>query len=72
MTTFLFANPTNQLALNSIFGVCRQAVEDVINMHEMSLISPHVSANFPLEKCADALEYIRARKSTGKVVLEIR
>jgi NADPH2:quinone reductase len=32
-------------------------------------IRPHVSASYPLEKVADALRDMGARKVTGKVVL---
>lgn len=53
-------------------SVYRQAVEDVIEMHEMGLIKPHISATYSLEDCEKAFEFLRERKSTGKVVLEIR
>lgn len=53
-------------------AVYRQAVEDVIDMHEMGLIKPHISAMFKLEDSRLAFDYIRERKSTGKVILEIR
>ncbi|KAK4309027.1 hypothetical protein Pmani_019287 [Petrolisthes manimaculis] len=52
--------------------VYKQAIEDVIDMHEMGLITPHLSALFKLEESAQAFNFIRERKSTGKVVLEIR
>lgn len=53
-------------------SVYRQAIEDVIEMHEMGLIKPHISANFKLEETGEAFEFLRERKSTGKVVLDIR
>ena len=34
-------------------------------------LKPHVSATFPLERAADALKLMAARKATGKVVLEV-
>ncbi|XP_076039930.1 quinone oxidoreductase-like protein 2 homolog [Oratosquilla oratoria] len=52
--------------------VYRQAVEDVIDLHEMNLISPHISASFSLEESSKAFDFIKERKSTGKVILEIR
>ena len=47
-------------------------VEDVIDMHEMGLITPHISARFNIEETSKALNYLRERKSTGKVILELQ
>uniref|UniRef100_A0A0N7ZB42 Enoyl reductase (ER) domain-containing protein n=2 Tax=Scylla olivacea TaxID=85551 RepID=A0A0N7ZB42_SCYOL len=58
-----------QQANNAVY---RQVVEDVIDMHEMSLINPHISARFNIEQTAKALDFLRQRKSTGKVILELR
>ncbi|KAL7643946.1 UNVERIFIED_CONTAM: hypothetical protein RMT77_005957 [Armadillidium vulgare] len=52
--------------------VYRKTSEDVIEMHEMGLIKPHVSAVFSLDEHQMAFDFISERKSTGKVVLEIR
>ncbi|KAG7162856.1 quinone oxidoreductase-like protein 2 homolog [Homarus americanus] len=53
-------------------NVYRQAVEDIIEMHEMGLIKPHISALFKLEDTKSAFAFMTERMSTGKVVLEIR
>lgn len=50
----------------------RQAVEDVIELHEMGLINPHISALFKIEESSKAIDFMKERKSTGKVVLGIR
>ncbi|XP_065331865.1 quinone oxidoreductase-like protein 2 homolog [Cloeon dipterum] len=50
--------------------VYRQSVEDVIDMCEQGLISPHISAEFDLENVNEAFEFLRERKSTGKVILD--
>ena len=50
----------------------RQVGEDVIEMYEEGLISPHVSASFSLDQVNDAIEFLQLRKSTGKVILKIR
>lgn len=50
----------------------RQLGNDVIEMYEEGLISPHVSAVFPLEQVNDAIEFLHQRKSTGKVILKVR
>lgn len=34
-------------------------------------LRPHIGGTYPLEKVADALEDLRARRSTGKLVIEI-
>lgn len=47
-------------------------MEDVIDLHEMGLITPHISALFKMEESSKAINFMRERKSTGKVVLEIR
>lgn len=53
-------------------AVFRQAVLDAIELYQSGLISPHVSAQFPLEKVNEALSFISERRSTGKVLLDIR
>ena len=32
-------------------------------------LHPHVSASFPLAQAAEALDMLRARRSTGKIVV---
>lgn len=49
----------------------RDTVQDVLDMCEQGLISPHISEDFDLEKVNEAMEYMRARKSSGKVVINI-
>ena len=44
----------------------------MIELYEEGLISPHVSAVFPLEQVNAAIEFLQQRKSTGKVILKIR
>ncbi|XP_045624282.1 quinone oxidoreductase-like protein 2 homolog [Procambarus clarkii] len=53
-------------------SVYRQAVEDVIDMQEMGLIKPHISALFKLEDSKLAFNFMKERMSTGKVVLEVQ
>ncbi|KAG0724526.1 Quinone oxidoreductase-like protein 2 [Chionoecetes opilio] len=57
-----------QQANNAVY---RQVVEDVIDMHEMGLIKPHISARFNIEETAEAFNFMRERKSTGKVILDL-
>ena len=51
--------------------VSRDIVQDCIDMCEQGLISPHISEVFPLKEINEAMDYMRARKSSGKVVVEI-
>lgn len=44
---------------------------DLFSMYQSGAIKPRISARFPLEKAADALDLIMARKAMGKVVLDI-
>ena len=43
----------------------------LIDWYSAGKIKPHISATLPLEKANDALELLRSRKATGKVVVEI-
>ncbi len=41
----------------------------LLRWYEEGLLSPHVSHALPLEQASDGLELLRARRSTGKVVI---
>lgn len=43
----------------------------LIAWYEAGKIKPHISATYPLEQANEALELLRARKATGKVVVSI-
>jgi NADPH2:quinone reductase len=47
----------------------RAYIRELLDWYEAGKIRPHVSARYPLEKVADALREMGARKVTGKVVL---
>ena len=47
----------------------RAYIQELLDWYEAGKIRPHVSARYPLEKVADALRDMGARKVTGKVVL---
>ncbi|KAK3914301.1 Quinone oxidoreductase-like protein 2-like protein [Frankliniella fusca] len=51
--------------------VYRDTVQDVLDMCEQGLISPHISQDFDLENVNEAMEYMRARKSSGKVIINL-
>ena len=54
----------------------REPAEYAANMRELmqwygsGKVRPHVEAVYPLERAADALEHIHARKAVGKLVLK--
>lgn len=47
----------------------RAYIRELLEWYSAGRIRPHVSASYPLEKVADALRDMGARKVTGKVVL---
>jgi NADPH2:quinone reductase len=42
---------------------------ELMDWYVQGRLKPHVSHTLPLEQAADALELLRSRKSTGKVVV---
>lgn len=52
--------------------VYRDTVQEVIDMYNDQYIEPHISTTFDLDEVNEAFKYIEDRKSTGKVVLNIR
>ncbi len=49
----------------------RASMETLLDWYAAGEIKPHASHTFPLEDYAQALETLKARKSTGKVVLTV-
>ena len=47
----------------------RQSIEDLIDWHAKGLIHPHISHRFELSDAVEALELLRSRKATGKIVV---
>jgi NADPH2:quinone reductase len=50
----------------------RRDREELLELFASGLVHPHVSAVFPLDDVRDALRAVAERRTTGKVVLEIR
>ena len=46
-----------------------QSLGELMAWHAQGKLKPHVSHIIPLDQAADALELMRSRKSTGKVVV---
>ncbi|MEO3416343.1 NADPH:quinone oxidoreductase family protein [Roseovarius sp. CAU 1744] len=51
--------------------VVTQSMATLLNWYREGRLKPHVSHTLPLAQAADALELLRSRKSTGKVVVRI-
>jgi NADPH2:quinone reductase len=51
--------------------VLTDSFQTLIEWYSAGKIKPHISATYPLEQANDALEFLRARKATGKVVVTI-
>lgn len=49
-----------------------RSLEELFQWFANGDLSPHISHEFPLEDAKQALETLKSRKSTGKVVLKIR
>jgi NADPH2:quinone reductase len=49
--------------------VLTASLAELMDMQSRGLIHPHVSATYPLDRAAEALELLSSRKSTGKVVV---
>jgi NADPH2:quinone reductase len=47
------------------------SLKDLMTLYETGRIAPHISATFPLDAAGEALELLRSRASTGKVVVTI-
>jgi len=45
------------------------SLAELFDWYSAGRLKPHISARFPLAEAGDALEFLRARKSTGKVVV---
>jgi len=50
----------------------RELVDELFDLWAAGKIAPHVSAAYPLERAADALEDVLARRALGKLVIEPR
>jgi NADPH2:quinone reductase len=49
--------------------VLTRSLRDLMGMYAQGLLKPHVSHALPLDRTAEAMELMRSRKSTGKVVI---
>lgn len=45
------------------------SLSELTDWHAKGWLRPHIGARFPLNQAAEALEMLRARKSTGKIVV---
>lgn len=50
----------------------RQSLAELLAIYADGKLHPHISAVFPLEDAADALELLQSRRSTGKVIVTLR
>jgi len=49
--------------------VITKSLTELFAMYETGGLKPHIGATYPLDQAADALALLKARKSTGKVVV---
>lgn len=50
-------------------AVLRAGLAELFALYEQGLLTPHISHRLPLARTGEALELLRSRKSTGKVVV---
>lgn len=50
----------------------RQVIADTFSLYDEELISAHISRTFPLADVNEAIQYIREKKCTGKVLIDIK
>ncbi len=51
--------------------VLHDSLDTLLGWYEAGELAPHISHTLPLEQAGEALELLRSRKSTGKVVVTI-
>ena len=51
--------------------VVRDSLAQLVNWHSEGALRPHISHLLPFEQAKDGIDLLRARKSTGKVVIHI-
>lgn len=51
--------------------IYRQAVSDSIQLYEDGLITAHISKKFKLTDVKDAIDFIKKKKCTGKVLIDV-
>lgn len=52
--------------------VVTDSLRELFGWYSEGKLKPHVSATYPLERALDGLEFLRSRKSTGKVVITMK
>lgn len=52
-------------------GALTASLTELMTLYEAGRIRPHISATYPLDRAGEALELLRSRKSTGKVVVTV-
>lgn len=50
----------------------RQVITDTFSLYDEELISAHISQTFPLTQVNEAIQFVRKKKCTGKVLIDIK
>lgn len=51
--------------------ILTRSLTDLMDLYARGQVHPHVGATYPVERAAEALELLRSRQSTGKVVVTL-
>ena len=54
------------------FSEIYQQARELFDLYAAGKVKPRISARFPLEQGAEALQLLEARKSTGKVLVTMQ
>lgn len=50
----------------------RQTIQDTLSLCEEEIISPYISRNFSLNAVNDAVKFIKEKKCTGKILIDLK
>lgn len=50
----------------------RQTIQDTLSLCEEEIISPHISRSFNLKAVNDAVKFIKEKKCTGKILVDLK
>lgn len=50
----------------------RQIIQDTLSLCEEEIINPYISRNFSLEAVNNAVKFIKEKKCTGKILIDLK
>lgn len=53
-------------------GLYRQIIQDTLSLCEEEIVMPYISRNFSLSGVNDAVKFIKEKKCTGKILIDLK